>query len=130
MDENQHSEQAGQGCGIPIHADLPPLRIEDGGVIRVGKSRISLDLLVEQYENGMTPEDMVRAYDTLDLADAYAVVAYYLRHRGDVRAYLTRREQEAKALRLKIEAERPRISREAILARRKSREEAGATAGQ
>jgi uncharacterized protein (DUF433 family) len=39
----------------------------------------------------MTPEDMVRAYDALLLADIHAVVAYYLRHRDEVRAYLTRR---------------------------------------
>jgi uncharacterized protein (DUF433 family) len=44
--------------------------------------------VVEQYENGMAPEDLVRAYDTLDLADVHAVIAYYLRHREEVRAYL------------------------------------------
>jgi uncharacterized protein (DUF433 family) len=43
-------------------------------------------LVVEQYENGMTPEDMVRAYGTLELADVYAAIAYYLRHRDEVRA--------------------------------------------
>ena len=41
----------------------------------------------------MTPEDMVRAYDTLLLADVHAVIAYYLRHRDAVRAYLKRRER-------------------------------------
>ena len=80
--------------------------MDEGGAVRVGKSRISLDLVVEQYENGMTPEDMVRAYDTLVLADVHAVIAYYLRHRDEVRAYLKRREEEAEALRAKIEAER------------------------
>src|SRR5437016_10031642 len=51
--------------GLPFDADRPPLRVDEGGAVRVGNSRISLDLVVEQYENGMTPEDMVRAYDTL-----------------------------------------------------------------
>jgi uncharacterized protein (DUF433 family) len=91
--------------GLPLHADRPPLRADEGGAVRVGNSRISLDLVVEQYENGMTPEDMVRAYDTLTLVDAYAVIAYYLRHRDEVRAYLKRREAEAGALRAKIEAD-------------------------
>jgi hypothetical protein len=44
-----------------VHADLPPLRVDEGGAVRVGNTRVSLDLLVQQYENGMTPEDMVRA---------------------------------------------------------------------
>ena len=116
--------------GLPLHADCPPLRVDEGGAVRVGDSRISLDLVVEQYENGMTPEDMVRAYDTLVLADVYAVIAYYLRHRDEVRAYLKRREEEAEALRAKIEAERPRVSREELLARRNAREKANAPAGQ
>ena len=84
----------------------------------LGNSRVSLDLVVEQYESGMTPEDLVRAYDTLVLADVHAVIAYYLRHRAEVRAYLKRRAEEAETLRAKIEAERPRVSQEELLARR------------
>jgi len=110
--------------------EMPPLRMEAGGVVRVGKSRISLDLVVEQYENGMTPEDMVRAYDTLVLADVYAVIAYYLRYQDAVNAYLTRRKQEAALLQATIEAERPRISREELLSRRLVKEKDCASARQ
>ena len=95
--------------------------MDEGGAVRVGKSRISLDLVIEQYDNGMRPEDMVRAYDTLGLADVHAVIAFYLRHRDEVRAYLKRRAEEAQALRAKIEAERPRVAREELLARRRAR---------
>lgn len=115
--------------GLPLHADPPRLRVDEGGAVRVGKSRVSLDLVVEQYEYGMTPEGLVRAYDTLDLADVHAVIAYYLRHREEVRAYLKRRGEEAEALRAKIEAERPRVSREELLARRSAREKADAPTG-
>ena len=116
--------------GLLLHADLPPLRVVEGGAVRVGNTRISLDLVVEQYENGMTPEDMVRAYDTLILADVHAVIAYYLRHRDEVRAYLKQREEGAENLRAKIEAERPRVSREEILARHNAREKENAPTGQ
>ncbi len=95
-----------QAQGLSLHSDVSPLRVDEGGVVRVGKGRISLDLIVEQYENGMTPEDMVRAYDTLVLADVHAVIAYYLRHRDDVWTYLRRRAEEAESLRARIEAER------------------------
>jgi|SRR5579884_2151309 len=123
MDEREVKEL------LPLCPEPPPLRVDEGGVIRVGNTRISLDLVVEQYENGMTPEDMVRAYDTLVLADVYAVIAYYLRHLEEVRAYLKRRAEEAEALQAKIESERPRISREDLLARR-ARKKADAPTGQ
>jgi uncharacterized protein (DUF433 family) len=116
--------------GLPLHPDRPPLRVDEGGAVRVGNTRISLDLVVEQYENGMTPEDMVRAYDTLVLADVHAVIAYYLRHRDEVRAYLNGREEEAQALQAKIEAERPRVSREELLARHRARKKDNAPTGQ
>jgi uncharacterized protein (DUF433 family) len=102
---------------LPLPALSPPLRVDQGGVVRVGNSRISLDLIVEQYENGMTPEDMVRAYDTLVLADVHDVLAYYLRHRDEVRAYLKRRQEEAETLQAKIESERPRVSQVELVAR-------------
>jgi uncharacterized protein (DUF433 family) len=115
---------------LPLRAEPPPLRLDDGGAVRVGTSRVSLDLVVEQYENGMTPEDMVRAYDTLELADVHAVVAYYLRHGEEVRAYLKRRQAEAEVLRGKIEGERPRVSRKELLTRRSAKEKADAPTGQ
>ena len=52
---------------------------------------------------GMAPEDMARAYDTLDLADAHAVIAYYLRHRSEVEEYLAKRERDHAELRRQIE---------------------------
>lgn len=115
--------------GPVLHDDPSPLRVDASGTIRVGGSRITLDLVVEQYENGMTPEAMVRAYDSLKLPDVYAALAYYLRHTDEVRGYLKQREAEADALRAKIETERPRISAAELRARR-AQEGARAPAGQ
>lgn len=114
---------------LPLSTEVSPIRVDEGGVVRVGKSRISLDLVVEQYENGMTPEDMVRAYDTLVLADVHDVIAYYLRHRDEVQVYLKLRAEEAEALKAKIEAERPRVSADELVARRGAREQANAQTG-
>jgi uncharacterized protein (DUF433 family) len=106
-----------------------PLRV-DSGAVRVGKSRVTFDLVVEQFENGMTPEEMVRAYDTLALADVYAAIAYYLSHRDQAQTYLTRRKAEADRLRAEIEAKYPRITREALMARSAPSEIEHAPAGQ
>lgn len=104
---------------LPLHAELPLLRIESGAV-KVGNTRITLDLIVEQYDNGMTPEDMVRAYDTLQLVDVYAAISYFLRHQNEVREYMKKREIEAAALQAFFEARRPPITRAELLARREA----------
>lgn len=114
---------------LPLTNESLPLRLDEGGTVRVGNSRVALDLVVEQYESGMTPEDIVRAYDRLELADVYATIAYYHRHRDQVRAYLQQREKNATELRQKIEAEHPRLTREELLARRSAAETANAPTG-
>jgi uncharacterized protein (DUF433 family) len=128
MSENEPSQNATCSAGLSLDPERPPLRVDEGGAVRVGSSRVSLDLVVEQYENGMTPDDLVRAYDTLSLPDVYAVIAYYLRHRDSVRAYLTRRGAEAEELRSR--AGTSRFSRQELLARRNVRETENAPAGQ
>jgi uncharacterized protein (DUF433 family) len=115
---------------LPPDLDRSSLRIDEGGTVRVGPSRITLDTVVEQYENGMTPEEMIRTYDSLELADAHAVISYYLRHREDVRAYLKERKAEAETLRTTLEGERSRVTRAELLARRSALEKAHASAGQ
>src|SRR5690348_11545438 len=95
-----------------------PLRIDEQGAIRLAQSRISLDLVVEQYESGGTPEEIAAAFDTLTVADVYAAITYYLRHRDEVQDYLQRRKAEAAALEAKIKAEHGSLSRESLMARR------------
>jgi uncharacterized protein (DUF433 family) len=103
-----------------IHCDPVPLQVDAGGVIRVGGTRIYLDLIVREYEKGTSPEVIAQEYDTLELPDVYAAIAYYLRHRDEVIAYLQRREQSAAERRRQIEAELPLPAgfKEKLLSRR------------
>jgi uncharacterized protein (DUF433 family) len=124
MVESESSEQVpsvngGHALPLPLCAELPPLRTDEGGAVRVGNSRILLDLIIQEYENGMTPEDMVRAYDSLELSDVHGAIAYYLRHETEVKAYLDYRHEAAASLKTKIESQTPqRPTREELLARR------------
>jgi hypothetical protein len=45
----------------------------------------------------------VQRYPTVTLADIYAVMAYYLRHREEIEAYLDAREQRAEEFRQRLE---------------------------
>jgi uncharacterized protein (DUF433 family) len=95
-----------------------PLRTDEGGAIRVGNSRVVLDVIIREFLNGADAEAIARAYPTLELADVYAVIAYYLRHREEVDDYLRDRRLEAQRLREEIETARgPDNFRETLLAR-------------
>jgi hypothetical protein len=74
---------------------------------------------VSAFNEGATPEEIVSQYSSLDLADVYAVIGYYLRHRTDVEAYLRQRQCQADAVRKENEARfDPQGIRDRLLARR------------
>ena len=88
---------------LKLEAVPIPLLRDDSGAYRVGKSRVLLDILVREFNRGGDPESIARAYSTLELADIYAVVAYYLGHRPEVDALIRTRAQAAENLRKEIE---------------------------
>ncbi len=88
---------------LSIQPEIPPLREDEGGAIRVGKTRILFVLVVEAFRYGETPERIVEMYDTLKLADVYGAIAYYLRHKPEVEAYLEEYDRQAAEIRKKIE---------------------------
>jgi hypothetical protein len=89
-----------------------------------------LDLVIDQFERGRTPEQIVREYDALRLADVYASIAYYMRHRDEVSRYLARRKAEAEALQVRVQVNHPALGRAELLARRAAAESAHAPTGQ
>lgn len=82
-----------------------PLSKDQHGAVRVGGTRVTLDVVMGAYDQGATPEQIVQKFGELRLDDVYAVITYYLRHPEEVRAYLEERESEAQALRRKVEAD-------------------------
>ena len=113
---------------MEIHNDPVPLRVDESGAIRVGKTRVLFYLVIETYKRGSTPEAIVEMYDTLVLADVYAVVAYYLRHKEEVERFLREVDESAAEIRRKIEANQP--SHEGLQARMALMEKERAAAGQ
>ena len=91
----------------PFAAEVVPLRSDGGSGYYVGRTRIPLDTVIGAHLDGATPEEVARHYSALDLADVHAVVAYYLRHREQVHAYLEARRNEADAIRRENEVRFP-----------------------
>jgi uncharacterized protein (DUF433 family) len=82
-----------------------PLTTTEFGTIRVGRSRVSLDSVVHHYKQGATAERIAESFPSLDLADIYAVIAYYLANRESVEEYFQRQEADADALQQEIESD-------------------------
>jgi uncharacterized protein (DUF433 family) len=82
-----------------------PLTTTEFGTVRVGGSRVSLDSVVYHYEQGATPERIAESFPSLNLADIYAVIAYYLANRDSVQEYLARQDAGADALQQQIESD-------------------------
>jgi uncharacterized protein (DUF433 family) len=118
------TRKQGDTMAVTIQTDPIPLRVDEYGVIRVGNSQVLLDLVIREFNNGAEPEAIAHGYPTLDLADVYGVIAYYLRHPKDIDDYLRTRGQEAEKLRQEIEAKQPsRVELRAKLLARKAQME-------
>ena len=107
---------------VPLHEDPP-------GVVRVGDSRVLLELVLRAFNAGATPEAIVQSYDTLNLADVYAVLARYMADPQRFDAYLQIREQAAVQTRLTIESAQGSQGdlRTVLLARARAKEQARAS---
>jgi uncharacterized protein (DUF433 family) len=104
---------------LAISVDPVPLQTDLDGVVRVANTRVTLDTLIGAFHDGATAEEISYQYPSLDLADVYAVIAYYLRRRSDVDAYLQQSHKQADAVRKQNEIRSdPTRIRERLLARR------------
>ena len=96
-----------------------PLEMGGDSVVRIGKTRVTLDTIVMGFMEGATAEEIAQQYPSVQLADIYCVLGYYLRRRADVEAYLSRRRQQAEQVRRQNKARfDPNGVRDRLLARR------------
>ncbi len=103
---------------LPITDSPVPLHKDADGIIRVGTTRVTLDTVVAAFSDGATAEEIVHQYPSLDLADVYAVMSYYLRRRSEVDEYLRSRNAVSSHVRKENESELdPHGIRDRLLAR-------------
>jgi len=101
-----------------VETTVVPLDADDHGVMRVGGTRVRLDSVITAWKQGKSPEEIVESFDVLDLADVYAVIAYYISHRAQVDAYLEQNRLEESHIRQNSERHFPQAGiRARLLAR-------------
>ena len=91
---------------IPTAVEVQ-LLIDEGGVIRIGTTRVTLQALVADFHRGASPEAIAHHYSALNLSDVYLVVGYYLQHRAEVDVYVRQQRQLADEARRAYEADHP-----------------------
>lgn len=100
-------------------ADPIPLEIDANGVVRISKSRVTLDTVVTAFLEGCTAEEIREQYPSLQLCDIYSVIGYYLRHQTEVDNYLMMRQRLNTEVRASVEKRfNPVGIRDRLLARR------------
>ncbi|MGH9837200.1 MAG: DUF433 domain-containing protein [Blastocatellia bacterium] len=57
-------------------------------------SRVSLDSVVYDWLDGLSPESIVENFETLTLEEVYGAIAYYLGHRDEVDAQIKRNREK------------------------------------
>ncbi|MFY9618324.1 MAG: DUF433 domain-containing protein [Pyrinomonadaceae bacterium] len=82
-----------------------PLRMMDDGTIRIADSRVSLESVIHHYKLGASAEQIAQKFPSLDLADVYAAISYYLNNEGTVEEYLRQQEAEGDEVQRKIESD-------------------------
>jgi uncharacterized protein (DUF433 family) len=89
------------------------------GVLRVTRTRVTLDAVVAAFQEGATPEEIAQQYPTVGLADIYVVIGFYLQHREAVDEHLRGRQDGSAGTRQENGARWPAIGiRERLLARK------------
>ena len=89
---------------LEVQPEPVPLLTDVHGVVRVRTSRVTLASVVHAFRSGATAEEIAQQFPSVELADVYAVVIYYLRHREEVARYLRDREVDARTVRETNEA--------------------------
>lgn len=104
---------------LSIETEPAPMQMDADGAIRIGGTRVTLDTLVAAFDEGATAEEIAQQYPTLELADVYSVIGYYLRRQAEVKNYLRQRQQQALDIRNQNESQfSPQGIRDRLLARR------------
>ena len=81
----------------------------EGGGYRLTGSRVSLDSIVYDWWNGLSPESIVENFQTLTLEQVYGAIAYYLGHKQEVDAQIQRNREKFEELREQWRAAHPRL---------------------
>ena len=92
----------------PIPLNIPegvPLYRDERGAIRVGTSRVLLDIVIGAHTLGYNAAEIAQQYPTVSAADITAALDYYRNNKGAVDEYLRLRRKRADKVKAHIESQ-------------------------
>ncbi len=87
-----------------MDSDANLLRDDGTGGLRIGKSRVFLEIVLGAYQDGATAETIADEYPAITADEARAVIAHFLKHKNEVEAYIARRKKRGEETWKMIEA--------------------------
>ena len=81
---------------LTVIPEPAPLTTNEHGVVLVTGTRVPIETIVDEFNQGASPEEIVLSYPSLDLKDVYGVIAYYLGHKHEVDTYIQEQDRQAR----------------------------------
>ena len=91
----------------------------DGGYWIAG-TRVSLDLVVSAFLEGLSPESIADSFETLTLEQVFGALAYYLKHRPEIDVYLQQSEADFDEVCHRLREAHPLLCQKLEAARRRT----------
>src|SRR5436190_2836919 len=72
---------------------------ERNGALYVAGTRVSLDSIVQCFNDSLSPETILAEFETLTLTQVYGAITYYLENQAVIDTYRLRQQQRFEAAR-------------------------------
>ena len=79
------------------------VEVRNGGLYVAG-TRVSLDSIIQCFNDGLSPESILGEFESLRLAQVYGAITYYLENQPAIDAYRVRQTLRFKEARLRSES--------------------------
>src|SRR5712692_1748375 len=110
-------------AALLIRPEAAPLHVDEHGVYRISGTRVTLESILVSFLEGAPAEEIAEQFPSVPLADIYATIAFYLKHRPEVDSYLRDVEQQEEAVLGEVRSRFPLTElRQRLLQRRSSPE--------
>lgn len=77
----------------------------------IGRTRVSLDSIVYDFLDGMSPETIADNFPVLTIEEVYGAITFYLAHREEVDAYLRKADAEFESFQNRVRTEYPKLNK-------------------